>query len=83
LLPELVEAGLVGMEVYYKDSDEALIATMAATAKQHGLLPLGGSDYHAIPRPDEREPGIISLPDAVAREFLERELPWVPTAALR
>ncbi|MPZ50192.1 MAG: PHP domain-containing protein [Dehalococcoidia bacterium] len=82
VLPEMVDAGLAGMEVYYKDSDEALIAQMAATAKRFGLSPLGGSDYHALPRPDEREPGNIPLPDSIARDFLERHLPWVPTRAL-
>jgi predicted metal-dependent phosphoesterase TrpH len=82
VLAEVVEAGAVAMEVFYKDSDEELIARMAATAERYGLLPLGGSDYHALPRPDEREPGNIPLPNAVARAFLEKELPWVPTRAL-
>jgi predicted metal-dependent phosphoesterase TrpH len=82
VLPELKAAGLVGMEVYYKDSDEALVARMLSLAKQHDLLPLGGSDYHGLPRPDEREPGNIPLPDQVAKDFLERELSWVPTRAL-
>ena len=82
VLEEVAGAGAVAMEVYYKDSDEELIARMAATAQRYGLLPLGGSDYHALPRPDEREPGNIPLPNDVARAFLERELPWVPTRAL-
>ena len=82
VLPALKAAGLVGMEVYYKDYDEEMIGRLAATARAHDLLPLGGSDYHALHGPGEREPGDIPLPDAVAREFLERELSWVPTAAL-
>ena len=82
VLAEVTQAGAVAMEVYYKDSDEELIARMAAQAKAHGLMPLGGSDYHGLPRPDEREPGNIPLPKDVARAFLERELPWVPTKAL-
>jgi predicted metal-dependent phosphoesterase TrpH len=82
VLPEMVDAGLCAMEVFYKDSDEELIARMAATARRFGILPLGGSDYHGLPRPDEREPGDIPLPDRVARDFLEKELSWVPTAAL-
>jgi predicted metal-dependent phosphoesterase TrpH len=81
-LPDMVDAGIVGMEVYYKDSDEALVSLMAETARRYGLMPLGGSDYHALPRPDEREPGNIPLPDRVARDFLEKELPWVSTRAL-
>ena len=82
VLAEVKDSGAAGMEVYYKDSDEALVASMAALAKQYGLLPLGGSDYHALPRPDEREPGNIPLPDSVARAFLEQQLPWVPTRGL-
>jgi predicted metal-dependent phosphoesterase TrpH len=82
VLPELKQAGLAGMEVYYKDSDELLMDRMASMAQRHGLLPLGGSDYHGLPRPDEREPGNIPLPDRVAKDFLEKELPWVPTSAL-
>ena len=82
VVPALVEAGLAGMEVYYKDYDTETVNTLAAKAAKYGLLPLGGSDYHALNNPGEREPGDIPLPDKVAREFLERELPWVPTGAL-
>jgi predicted metal-dependent phosphoesterase TrpH len=79
---EMVEAGLEGMEVYYKDYSPELVQELAQKAAKHGLLPLGGSDYHALNNPGEREPGDIPLPDAVAKAFLERELPWVPTGAL-
>ena len=82
VIPELIAAGLVGMEVYYKDSDEALVARMAAIAKRHGILPLGGSDYHALKQPGEREPGDIPLPERVAKDFLESRLTWVPTREL-
>jgi hypothetical protein len=51
-------------------------------AAQYELLPLGGSDYHALQNPGEREPGDIPLMSRTAKDFLERELPWVPTAAL-
>jgi predicted metal-dependent phosphoesterase TrpH len=82
ILPELKAAGLAGMEVYYKDYDEATQERLAALAKQYDLLPLGGSDYHGIHGPDEREPGKIPLPSRVAQDFLEKELPWVPTEGL-
>ena len=82
ILPELKAAGLIGMEVYYRHYDEAMQERLAGLAKQHGLLPLGGSDYHALQAPDEREPGDIPLPSRVARDFLEKELPWVPTSGL-
>ena len=82
VLPELVKHGLNGMEVYYKNYDEATVARLAAQAKALGILPLGGSDYHALNNPGEREPGNIPLPDRIAKDFLEKELPWVPTGAL-
>ncbi len=82
LLPALIEAGLVGMEVYYKDSDDELMARMGAIAKRHNILPLGGSDYHALKQPGEREPGDIPLPSTAAKAFLEKHLTWVPTTGL-
>jgi len=82
ILPSLVEAGLAGMEVYYRDYTLELIETLAAKAAKFGLLPLGGSDYHGLNNPGEREPGDIPLPDSVARNFLDKELPWVQTGAL-
>lgn len=82
LLPELIEAGLTGMEVYYRDYDEELQHKLAEIAKRFGIMPLGGSDYHGLGNPGEREPGDIPLPSRVAKDFLEKELPWVPTGAL-
>ena len=70
------------MEVYYKNYDDETVGNLAAMAQRLGILPLGGSDYHALNNPGEREPGDIPLPDRVARDFLEKELPWVPTSAL-
>jgi predicted metal-dependent phosphoesterase TrpH len=82
LLEDLKAGGLIGIEVYYKDYDDAMIAQAAALAKKFDLLPLGGSDWHGIHGPDEPKPGIIPLPDRVAKDFVERELAWVPTSGL-
>jgi predicted metal-dependent phosphoesterase TrpH len=82
ILPELKAAGLKGMEVYYKDYDEALQEKLAALARRYDLMPLGGSDYHALHGPGEREPGDIPLPSRVARDFVEKYLPWLPTRGL-
>jgi len=82
VLRELVPAGLVGMEVFYKAYDTATVQTLLATARRHGILPLGGSDYHALDRPDEREPGMVDnpLPDWAIRDFVQKELSWLKTA---
>ena len=53
LLPSLAEAGLRGMEVHYglyPDEERARFATLAA---RHGLIALGGSDYHGPGRAAE------------------------------
>lgn len=81
-LIEMKEAGLMGMEVYYRDYSPEVVETLARLAKKVGLMPLGGSDYHALANPGEREPGDIPLPASVAKDFLEKELSWVPTGAL-
>lgn len=82
MLRDFQAAGLAGMEVYYKDYDEQMQSRLAALARKLGLIPLGGSDYHALKGPGEREPGDIPLPSRVAKDFLERELPWVRTTSL-
>jgi 3',5'-nucleoside bisphosphate phosphatase len=82
VLAELAPAGLSAMEVYYRDYDEETIEGLLALCTKYGLLPLGGSDYHALDNPGEREPGLIPLPDSAIRNFLEKDLPWVPTGAL-
>ncbi|MQF48486.1 PHP domain-containing protein [SAR202 cluster bacterium AC-647-N09_OGT_505m] len=59
LLPELKAAGLVGMEVYYGSYNTSQVETFAAMAARYGLIPCGGSDYHALGTPDEVQPGTV------------------------
>lgn len=70
-LEELRSAGLVGMEVYYAQYSEERILELASTAARHGLLPCGGSDYHALDNPGERLPGTMGPPLEVV-ERLEK-----------
>ena len=46
LLRELIEAGLAGLEVYYRSFDAATVAGVGEVARSLGLLATGGSDYH-------------------------------------
>jgi predicted metal-dependent phosphoesterase TrpH len=62
LLLELKQAGLVGIEVYYQDYEDETIERLLAVARQHDLLPLGGSDFHGIGGANERDLGDIPLP---------------------
>jgi predicted metal-dependent phosphoesterase TrpH len=71
ILTELAAAGMAAMEVYYKDYDGATVERLRQTAERHGLLPLGGSDYHGIFGNLEPLPGNIPLPDSSIERFLE------------
>ncbi len=70
MLRELKAVGLVGMEAYYQDYDEATIDRLVATARQHSLLATGGSDFHGLGDERERLPGDIPLPDEAIDAFL-------------
>jgi predicted metal-dependent phosphoesterase TrpH len=71
LLPRLKAAGLVGMEVYYQDYTPEEIQSLLPPVSRLGLLPLGGSDYHGLGGPQQREPGDIPLPDEPVQRLLE------------
>jgi predicted metal-dependent phosphoesterase TrpH len=43
---ELVEAGLAGLEVYYRTFDAPTVEAVGVVARSLGLLPTGGTDYH-------------------------------------
>ena len=46
VLAELVEAGLRGLEVYYRSFNRIVVQSVGKVAKQLGLIATGGSDYH-------------------------------------
>jgi len=70
LLSQLKAAGLVGMEVYYQDYSQEEVERLRAVADRFALIPLGGSDYHGLGGPREREPGDIPLPDEPVERLL-------------
>jgi predicted metal-dependent phosphoesterase TrpH len=61
-LPRLIQAGLVGMEVYYGDYTPEQVERLKGLAEQFGLILCGGSDYHASGNPGEPEPGTVGPP---------------------
>mgnify|MGYP001428882666 CR=1 FL=1 len=46
VLPSLVAAGLLGLECYYGQYDEATVNRLVGLADRFGLIATGGSDYH-------------------------------------
>ena len=61
-LEGLRDAGLVGMEVHYKNYSPDQVSQLASIAEELNLVPCGGSDYHAMGNPDEPEPGSVGPP---------------------
>lgn len=51
-LEKAVPAGLVGMETLYVSNDDATNALSSSIAREYGLLPGGGSDYHGGNKPE-------------------------------
>ncbi len=71
LLRQLKAVGLIGMEVFYQDYAPQESQRLLALAQELDLLPLGGSDYHGLGGPQQREPGDITLPDEPVQRLLE------------
>jgi len=59
LLAELVQLGLMGIEISYPEHTKDQISLYKGLAEKHGLLVTGGSDYHGI-EADKVEIGIGS-----------------------
>lgn len=53
VLPRLVEAGLMGLEVYHPSHSPSDVRRLEAFCQRYGLVMTGGSDYHG-PSPDRQ-----------------------------
>ena len=61
-LEELKDTGLAGMEVYYAKYEPDTVQHLAQLAARYGLIPCGGSDYHALGNSGEPLPGTLGPP---------------------
>ncbi len=75
MLPELVAAGLGGIEVYYPRYDAITVEWLLGIARRYSLLVTGGTDFHGI-RPNEPDLGGIYVPMKVVRRLREA---WMAT----
>lgn len=67
---QLVGWGLDGIETYYKQYDAETVEKHRALAAALGLATSGGSDYHGLGNPDDREIGDIPFPDEEVDRFV-------------
>jgi predicted metal-dependent phosphoesterase TrpH len=62
LIARLVPAGLAGMEVEYGEYNDEQRARLRHIAERHGLIPTGGSDFHAHNFKPGRDLGATTVP---------------------
>jgi 3',5'-nucleoside bisphosphate phosphatase len=70
VIRELVDAGLGGLEVYYRTFDQPTVEAMAAVARANGLSMTGGSDYHGDLGPYGETHARLWVPPAVGDDLL-------------
>jgi 3',5'-nucleoside bisphosphate phosphatase len=72
VIGELVDAGLGGLEVYYRTFDRATVEAMEETARTHGLVMTGGTDYHGDLGPYADAHARLWVPPEVGETLVER-----------
>jgi hypothetical protein len=72
VIDELVEAGLAGLEVYYRSFDADTVAAVEAVATGRGLLATGGTDYHGDVGPYAESHAMLWVPPEVGVALLAR-----------
>lgn len=66
----LQSLGADGIETYYKHYAADTVAGLASLARELGVAASGGSDYHGLGNPDDRDIGDIPFPDERVEAFL-------------
>ena len=72
LIPQLAGLGIVGFEVHYGEWAPEQRKSLARLAERYGMLPTGGSDYHAMGHEGEHLPGTAGPPAEVFAELEKR-----------
>ena len=72
LVKQLVDAGLVGIEVYAEKYTSDRRDSYLDIATRYALVPCGGSDYHALGAENETIPGTNGPPPDTASNLLKR-----------
>jgi predicted metal-dependent phosphoesterase TrpH len=68
---QLAEWGADGIETYYKNYSAEAVEYHEILAAKHALVRSGGSDYHGLGNPDDRDIGDFEFPEAQVGTFLE------------
>jgi predicted metal-dependent phosphoesterase TrpH len=71
-IPELVAAGLLGIEARYAEHSASQTSGYFELCQRHGLIATGGSDFHGPHTGRVNPPGTPAVPMAVWHELRER-----------
>ena len=72
LIPELVEAGLLGIETYYPEHSSAQTIAYREMCRRLGLVATGGSDFHGPQISRAHHPGFQVVPESAWQELRSR-----------
>jgi len=72
LIPQLVEAGLDGVEVYYPDHTPEQQEELLEIAARYNLVATGGSDFHTLDDPSHGMLGSVDVPEVVVEQLKAR-----------
>jgi hypothetical protein len=72
MIPELIAAGLMGIECYYAEHSAAQRATYLEICRRHDLVATGGSDFHGAQTGRLNPPGTPAVPMATWESLRER-----------
>ena len=73
LLPAMAEAGLAGIETYYKGYTPEITTTLLGLAARHRLVPTGGSDFHGGGVVADAELGGVEVPWETVERLRSRQ----------
>lgn len=72
MIPELVEAGLLGIETYYSEHSPAQVRAYLGLCDRYGLVATGGSDFHGTQTGRLNPPGSPRVPESAWDGVRER-----------
>ena len=72
MIPELVRAGLMGIESWYPEHSASQTADYLALCRRHDLVATGGSDYHGPQAGRTNPPGSPAVPMSAFDELKAR-----------
>lgn len=74
IIPDLMAAGLAGIEVYYSGHNQTQTQHYLNLVKKNGLLATGGSDYHGVKSGREVGLGVVTIPDELVEKLKDEHL---------